>query len=54
MIRGHAHHVRVSPEMRHGQHPLAGRVALDTLAKRVDHPGHLVADHAWRLRGIRI
>ena len=40
--------------MRQGQHPLARRVALGTLAERVDHAGHLIADHAWRLGGIGI
>ena len=54
LLRRHAHHIRVSPETRHGQHPLARREALDALAERVDHSGHLIADHARRLGSIGI
>ena len=44
----------MSSEMGQGQHPLACRVALGTITERVDHPGHLVADDAWRPGGIGI
>ena len=54
LLRRHAHQIRVSPEMRHGQHPPARREALDALAERVDHAGHLIADHARRLGSIGI
>ena len=54
LLRGHAHHIRVSSEMRQGQHSLACRVALGTRTERVDHPGHLIADDARRLGGIGI
>ena len=49
LLRGHAHHVRVTPETRHGQHALACRGG-PSLHARVDHAGHLIADHARRLR----
>jgi hypothetical protein len=40
--------------MRHRQHPLTSREALGTVSERVNQPGHLIADDARRLGGIRV
>ena len=41
----HAHHIRVSPEMRQGNHALAHRMVRDAIAQRVNHPRCLISDH---------